>query len=721
MRVGRSDISRFYLLCNEYNNGKRVQIEDIEDFDTIFADIHTKEDNGYFSTTKEGQIKLGKKAYEYLLAINVLYGVRPDVRLITEVKDERKPTENWTQISNVAIDLKTLQFNDAHKTVSVETIKGGFLETIEARWEDEFNITAEGLDELPYVNLRLEPRKILKRTKFIPSNTEVSFRDDQGSTARAIPLDIEFTSQQTFVGAVSNVLANSVNDTYAGIVLGGCTIISNAPQDFLYVLNGTISIQVTYPAFSGNISMDLVRYNNGQEQDFDEIILNLDNGDPSNLGETLTYTFTDYQLSVKEGDSIMIGTLSNVTSFSEAPKYKLTEDSKLTIYTDTPFIETYTKALLPRDAFKRLIDVSTDTSDINFESSIFDEGGEYETVLLLHGSWIRNMPQIVNKGEDDERRIQQNLSLKKLYEGYKILKPLMYEAKTINGKKIFYVGLEKETQRNFIGVRLGETRNGEFKYIPLTNPTREVIGDNYYGSISIGSTTSGSNYGEVNNLYSICGVGNWNTFNKDSKEKYEVTTEIRTGSEDIELERQFQWVDYPDLDTDRQNDWFFAHAVKVGDEYHLIKWQSIYAEQPKNVYDADSNYNWIFSPRRLLEGHGWKIKSCLDENINHYLRHISGENYNDSLITKKNGEQERPENGNVYHTELDKATVRLMSNDFKMTVKKEIIDQLNGKTNGIDNRYGLIEHLQDGELVHSRLIDANSNKDGEFKLIEAIR
>lgn len=720
MRVGQSDISRFFLLCKDYKDGKRVQIEDIPDYDTIFADVFTKENGNHFAATKEGRITLGKLAYEYLLGVNVILGIRTDVRLLTEVKDETSPTEDWILISNVSIDLSSMKFDDTNRTVSVEISKGGFLDIIEARWDDDFNITAEGLPELPYVSLKLDPRKILKRSKFTLSDFEVPFRDDSGATARAIPMDIEYSSQRQFVGAVSNVLANSSGGNYAKLSIGGCTFIDNAPQDFLYILNGTITIQIQFPAFSGSMTMDLVRFNNGQEQDFDEVILNLDSGNPANAGEILTYTFTDYPLSVKAGDSIMIGTLSNVSTVTGSPFYKVIENT-FEIETETPFKQTYTKALLPRDAFQRLIDVSTDFENIEFESSIFGEGGDYETVLLIHGSWIRNMPQIINEGEDDERRIQQNISLKKLYEGYKILRPLMYDARSVNGKDIFYIGDEKETQQNFIGVRLGEARNGKFTHIAPSNPTREVIGENYYGSVTIGSTTSGTNYNEVNNLWSICGVGNWNTFNKRSKEKYEVTTEIRTGSEDIEIEREFQWEDYPDLDTERQDDWFFAHAVKVGEEYHLVKWQSLYETKPQKVYDADSNYNWIFSPRRLLEGHGWKIKSCLDENPTNYLRHISGQNYNDSLITKKSGETERPENGNVYHNELDRATVRLMSVDFDMTVKQEIIKQLNGKTNGYDNKYGLIEHLYDGEIVHSRLMEANTNKDGSFELIEAIR
>ncbi|BFP39491.1 hypothetical protein FGF1_03360 [Flavobacteriaceae bacterium GF1] len=721
MRVGQANNARFFLLSPQRNGGRRVQVEDIEDFDSVYADIYKKDTTGnYYRTEKNGRMELGTEGYLYLLAIWSLYKTRADVRLLTEVKDETKETEDWTLISNPSVNLNTLKFDDENETVSFEVTEGGHLESIEARWDDEYDLTAEGVPNMAYVNVFFGGRRILKRTKYVGGTIEVDARDDQGATARALPLTTEYRSQETFLSDNNNVLANSQGGTYASLSLPA-TILTNAPQDFNYKINGKVGIEVTNPSLAGNIHLDLVRYNNGEAQDFDEIVLRLASGNPANFGEVLEYEFNNYELEVKEGDSIGIMTLSDTTSFGELRlKYKVTDDTSFIFSTDDPSQPTLSKAIKLRTAFQQLVNVSTDSTDISVEMPVFENAAGYTNVgevLLVHGSWIRNMPQIINEGEDDERRVQTNLSLKKLYEGCKILRPLRYEARTTNGKKEFHVGLEKETQQNFIGARLQDA-NG---YIPPITPERDVIGENIYGTVILGSTTSGTNYEEVNNLFSICGVGNWNTFNTDSDKKYEVTTEIRTGSEDFELERQFQFEDFPDRDTPRQNDWFLVHAKKVGLDYQPVKWQDIYEERPKNVYDADSNFNWIFRPRNLLEGHGWKIKSCLDENINNYLRHISGQNYNDSLITKRAGEEERPENGRVYHTTLERATVDLLGIKFSLPVRQNIIQQLRGKTNGIDNRFGLIAHLYKGEVVYSRLLEADLNRDGNFELIPAIR
>src|SRR5690606_1743747 len=144
-------------------------------------------------------------------------------------------------------------------------------------------------------------------------------------------------------------------------------------------------------------------------------------------------------------------------------------------------------------------------------------------------------------------------------------------------------------------------------------------------SIKIGSTTSGSEYGEVNNLYSMCGNATWNTINDRSDAVYEATTEVRTGAEDAELQRQKQYADNPDQDADYDNDWFLMDCKKVGGYYTPKLWADHYSTIPTKVYSAQTNYNWPLTPARLLLGHGWEIKAGLDnpEYINDSIRFIS--------------------------------------------------------------------------------------------------
>jgi hypothetical protein len=60
-----------------------------------------------------------------------------------------------------------------------------------------------------------------------------------------------------------------------------------------------------------------------------------------------------------------------------------------------------------------------------------------------------------------------------------------------------------------------------------------------------------------------------------------------------------------------------------------------------------------------------------------------------------------------------------MSINFNLQVNQEIAQLLRGQTNGIDNKFGLVEFLSDGFIQYGRLIKVDENKEGKFELIEA--
>ena len=59
--------------------------------------------------------------------------------------------------------------------------------------------------------------------------------------------------------------------------------------------------------------------------------------------------------------------------------------------------------------------------------------------------------------------------------------------------------------------------------------------------------------------------------------------------------------------------------------------------------------------------------------------------------------------------------------EFNYAIRQDIIEQLNGQTNGVDNRFGLVRYRSEGEYRYGRLIECDTNFNGNFKLIEAVR
>lgn len=719
-----TDNIRYYLADDSGNDP--ILIEEIKNFDQIGGDEYSLEKEGHFTVEKRSKATLFEKGYNYLLGKLLSEGPNANVRLITEEKDDMTFEQDWKVTSEVSVDMLTLKFNEQNDTpsVDVELVQDNLLKLISSRFEDDFDVVAEDVPELPYIKVRHRPRQILKRSRFIAGDQTVQVIRDSGDTARAVPLVTDYTSEREYVTSVFNFFANSSGGGYADLTTSGNTIIWNAPRDLIYKLDGTVKIRVTKQSFSGSyFRMDLVRYTGGEDQNYDSIIQAMGNIQP-NVGSNqieISYTFNDYELIVNQGDSIGIMVLSDASSgpTSLELEFVADESTDLRLKTETPYPVTYSKGVKPEDMFKHLARIATNKPELEFVSTLFKEDQKHGRKILVHGTWLRNMPQILNEGDEDERRLQAELSLKELYEAYGILEPLRWDAKRHKGKDSFIVGAERDIQQNFIGVRLGETTD-KFRLIEPSKKSRNVIGENYYGSIRLGSESSGSNYGEVNNLYSICGLAKWGTINDKSDKVYEKTTEFHTGAEDVEIERQYQWEDFPDIDTERQNDWFLIDCEKVGDEYVAKGWEHYYETQPQNVYSADTNYNWCFHPLELLRGHGYKINAALNESPNGYLRTPVG-NCTLSLITKRVGEQPIKSSSPFPHNLLEKPRVRLIAHDFEMPVGQEIVDMLRGKTNGVDNKFGLVELLWRGEIVYCRIIEAQTDKKGSFKLIQAKR
>lgn len=720
--LGNSDYIQYELYSKERGT---ISIPEPINFEEGNRDIIERESKRKsFDIKKAGAIELFDSAYFYLLGIFEIYGINPDVRLIEKRKDNMRVDERWRVVSEVALDLGSLDFDMERKTAKVETSLGGMLQVLDSRFDDDYDIlpneSADGdvLQELKTVDVNHESRKILRRSRlFVEDGTRVGIivSGNDGTNARSIPFQFDYNSDQENVSNVIGDKLSAVSGDYTTLSLDKVANLfyTNSDRARRVRLTGKVKIVVTEGDF-GSISLDLLRYNYQNPETLfagkiEELqIIGISGPTSINPGDVLEYTFNDYIIDLEKGDGLAIGTFS-ITDDGMA--YEVFE-TELLITEDSWYRDTSSKAIKPFDLFERLVAKATGFEGA-FMSSIFDVGGKYENILVTHGTWLRNMPAILNEGKDDERELQMTTSLKNAFEAFEILEPLMWGVKKVGNKEYFFIETEKESQRNFNSIKLGETR-GAFQLINVQEEKRKAIPDNFYSSINIGSTKSGSEYGEVNNLYSICGNAKWNTVNKRNKSEYKATTEWRTGSEDVELARVLQYSENPDKDSPYDDEFFLLDCKKEGVVYALKKWQDYYVSKPYNVYDADSNYNWNMTPVNLLKGHGWKLNAGLIQRPLEAIKFISS-NCNKSVVTDDGSEKR-----DIVHNTLDKPTFRNMSIEFKLQVNPEIAEMLTGSTNGIDNKYGLVQFSSKGDIQYGRLIKVDQNNEGSFKLIEAV-
>ena len=57
--------------------------------------------------------------------------------------------------------------------------------------------------------------------------------------------------------------------------------------------------------------------------------------------------------------------------------------------------------------------------------------------------------------------------------------------------------------------------------------------------------------------------------------------------------------------------------------------------------------------------------------------------------------------------------------EFSLNVNQEISDMIDGETEGVPNKYGLIEYLSEGKIKKGLLAKVDKNNGGSFQLIEA--
>ena len=278
----RTDNYRFYL-TSETDLGTRL-IEEPRDFDKDSLVYELQEQGRYFSKTRDEQITFLESGRDYLITALELYGPDTEIRLITKVKDDRPLedgfAEQWKTISNVGVDLYTLNFDEEpdNQQVSVDLITGGVLKRIESRFKDEYDITAETTvddtgvvlqSDLDFKTICLDPRRIFRRSRLRVTNeqgplfvlsTDTLFSPNNEQPFSLPLLDIILDSDAENFRASQWAEMPTVGGTYAKVVNPFHFFYYNSDRQREISINSRVKFSVEGLPINTNIRVDLVKY-----------------------------------------------------------------------------------------------------------------------------------------------------------------------------------------------------------------------------------------------------------------------------------------------------------------------------------------------------------------------------------------------------------------------------------------------------------------------------
>lgn len=760
--VGLVDTHRYYLLA--IKDGRIVRsktlVEEPEGFEQMELGTELQDEGRYFEPRFPRQFTFMETGKNFIEEVIDQYGISADVRLLVDVKRDVLP-EDWYTLLNLGVDLTTVEYNEErqNETVSFDVFQNALIKNLLSRWKDKVDITQFTTNrntdtDLPFKKICLPARRIFRRsilaTKEFQSINSFDPLDNAGGSAMAIPLlekviNSDATNINT-VGSTSYLPVSSGNYADAPNRLNSMFFLtSDRPNRTLSVdIDLVVSFGSLFPPTINRFQLylDIVKYSDGldfkyvsNDRFFSVFYDSQNDVRKDGLGkstfevledrpfiDTLPLNSFDKYVRIRystvitdllEGESLA---LAIINPDNRDGSYFL-RSAELTINEDSDFPETTADGLRVYDLFAALCKYY----GYKFESSIFGPTGKHWDLFLMHGTWIRNVPQLIPIKAGEVRRVQSNVSLKELYEACFILAPLRFDSPRFD---TFYVGEELETQKNYISISL---RDPDGELMEAADKSRTILGDNFFGTIELGSNKSGENYGEVNNLFSVCGKAAWTTMNDKSESEYRYVTDYRTGSEDIELQRQVQYNEQSDKDQERDKDWFFIDCkpqIKdvifqgnvVRCEFVPKLWDSFFDQLPTNVFSPETVYNWIFRPSNLLFAHSWKIAPGVYSEQNGRIRFISS-NCNSSVRCQEIGWPELGEDDEiVYNTggadRFLRPTVKLYEMGFRVALYPDQLESLQGDKNG------LVEFNWNGTRRVGRLLSASS--DGNFTVIEAV-
>lgn len=724
-----------------------------------------KEDNKKFSrhltyhgisTTLSSALKFIGDAREFLISVYTDYGVNADVRLTRELKD--KETDIWELDYEGWVDFMT--FKQTEEEIEVKFTADPLTNRLKAKQGDKVELEREDdldgnlISALELRDITLPGRMILQANKLSHNREEIPRLRQAQSTRlnpQVWPMELqeidtpEFVENPTVFGQYPEDVRDADTEQYGS---GTTALLRNQGAEALtFKINLSHKQSCHWQVYSGlfgdppnntTISLRLAIYIlNGTGDKFlatperiEKVFYSYDIVQGGVFPNTININEREFEVSLAPGEagcfewhvtggynltSLEYGYRGRIYGQPEATKvsdYAYVDENgnwspsfyetSITISQDTLLEPTTSKCIRIHEFARRLAEISLSSSFYSSTLGTTDvapyvENGPLSDLVLLNGMWARGM----ESGVTNYKPISS--SLKDFLESLDAISPIGIELKNdtlkLEDREYFYIKEVTVTVNNV-------------SELEITPAEKE-----HFSKIKVGYQKSGG-YEEEQGLDEYNRETEYSTILNKTENELNLISKYRADSYGLETVRR----EHPDIAIDYNGDddsrfddqiWFLDANETTG-ILTVSDWTKRFAQAPSSVYSPETAYNLWLSPINILLRHGKFIKPAVLKYLSTYIKFNYSEG-NSRIRTQLIGGQDYQQNIGIPVIDLDYSRHIGLFANFKAPVTW---NQLNGKTNGRSNYYGLVEFYYKAQRLRGFIISVDL-KDGigDFKVL----
>lgn len=334
---------------------------------------------------------------------------------------------------------------------------------------------------------------------------------------------------------------------------------------------------------------------------------------------------------------------------------------------------------------------------------------------LISGYWVRAFDP------ESEKYKSLTISLKSLLDSCSAVFNTGVGIEVINFKERLRVEELKYFYREEVVVKLP---------FQVTNVIRKVDSKMFQSGIELGYPKAGDYENELGldepNVKRV-----WVTPIRKTKNKYNKTSDVRADEYEMEKTRRKPQVQFPEEDTNQDNDNWWLDIIRNDDvlenNFKQAHWTDRLDSEPLNIQHPDSFRTMIFTPLRMLFRHGWVIRTGLEPYRNKFIKYINA-TYNSFLTMHFIGDVARQENEDILVSDLERPKLLPEEITFEHPIDDDLSDLIfgttrtliNGSYEDVPNFYFKFEWINENEEIErGYLVNLKPKGKGKFKMIKA--